>query len=64
MTAYLGSLALKDNVAAATQNQALAAILFLYKEVLGEALPWLDDVVRAKRPVRKPSVLTADEMNI
>jgi integron integrase len=34
----------------------------LYKEVLGEPLPWLDDVVRAKRPVRKPTVLTADEV--
>ena len=48
-------------MAAATQNQALAALLFLYKEVLGEPLPWLDDIVRAKRPVRKPTVLTTDE---
>lgn len=63
VTAFLSRLALKENVAAATQNQALAAILFLYKEVLGEPLPWLDDVVRAKRPVRKHSVLTADEMH-
>ncbi|MDB5812142.1 MAG: integron integrase [Betaproteobacteria bacterium] len=62
VTAFLSNMAEKDNVAAATQNQALAAILFMYKEVLGEPLPWLDDVVRAKRPVRKPSVLTADEM--
>lgn len=62
VTAFLSYMAVKENVAAATQNQALAAILFLYKEVLGEPLPWLDDVVRAKRPVRKPSVLTVDEM--
>ena len=49
-------------MAAATQNQALAALLFLYKEVMGEPLPWLDDIVRAKRPVRKPTVLTSDEV--
>jgi len=62
VTAFLSNLALQENVAASTQNQALAAILFLYKEVLGEPLPWLDDVVRAKRPVRKPTVLTAGEV--
>jgi integron integrase len=61
VTAFLSHLAVEGQVAAATQNQALAALLFLYKEVLGEPLPWLDDVVRAKRPVRKPTVLTADE---
>lgn len=47
--------------AAATQNQALAALLFLYKEVIAEPLPWLDEIVHAKRPVRRPSVLTATE---
>ena len=61
VTAFLSHLAVDGHVAAATQNQALAALLFLYKEVLGEPLPWLDDIVRAKRPVRKPTVLTADE---
>ena len=61
VTAFLSSLAVKEQVAAATQNQALAAILFLYKEVMGEPLPWLDDVVRAKRPVRRPTVLTFEE---
>ena len=61
ITAFLSHLAVQRHVAAATQNQALAALLFLYKEVLGEPLPWLDDIVRAKRPVRKPTVLTADE---
>ena len=61
VTAFLTHLAVDGQVAAATQNQALAALLFLYKEVLGEPLPWLDDIVRAKRPVRKPTVLTADE---
>lgn len=61
VAAFLSHLAVEGRVAAATQNQALAALLFLYKEVLAEPLPWLDDVVRAKRPVRKPTVLTARE---
>jgi integron integrase len=61
VTKFLSHLAVERQVAAATQNQALAALLFLYKEVIDEPLPWLDDVVRAKRPVRKPTVLTADE---
>jgi integron integrase len=61
VTAFLTHLAVDCRVAAATQNQALAALLFLYKEVLGEPLPWLDDIVRAKRPVRRPTVLSADE---
>lgn len=61
VTAFLSHLAVERHVAAATQNQALAALLFLYKEVLAEPLPWLDEVVHAKRPVRRPSVLTAGE---
>jgi integron integrase len=60
--AFLTSLAVARNVAAATQNQALAALLFLYREVLGEELPWLDDVTRAKKPARLPTVLTREEM--
>src|SRR2546422_4880222 len=51
VTAFLTSLAVCDKVAASTQNQALSALLFLYREVLGVELPWLDDVVRAKRPL-------------
>jgi integron integrase len=50
------------NVAAATQAQALAALLFLYEAVLGMELPWLDDIVRAKRPRRLPTVLDRDEV--
>ena len=50
--AFLTHLAAERNVAAATQGQALAAILFLYQDVLGQELPWLNDVVRAKRPAR------------
>jgi site-specific recombinase XerD len=61
VTAFLTSLAVQDKVAASTQNQALSALLFLYREVLGVDLPWLEDVVRAKRPQYLPVVLTRDE---
>ncbi len=50
------------HVAASTQNQALNALLFLDREVLGQELPWLDDMVRAKRTARLPVVLTRDEV--
>ncbi|WP_310446096.1 integron integrase [Thiobacillus sp.] len=59
--AFLTHLAVEGHVAAATQNQALSALLFLYKEVLAIDLPWLKDVTRAKRPQRMPVVLTRDE---
>jgi len=59
---FLTSLAVEDKVAASTQNQALSALLFLYREVLGVELPWLDDVVRAKRPQYLPVVLTRAEV--
>src|SRR5262245_33521403 len=62
VTAFLTSLAVQGKVAASTQNQALSALLFLYREVLGIELPWLDDVVRAKRPVHLPVVLTREEV--
>jgi integron integrase len=62
VTAFLTSLAVHDKVAASTQNQALSALLFLYREVLRVELPWLDDVVRAKRPQHLPVVLTRDEV--
>lgn len=48
--AFLTHLAVEGRVAASTQNQALSALLFLYREVLGINLPWLDGVVRAKQP--------------
>ncbi len=60
--AFLTHLAVEGNVAASTQNQARSAILFLYKEVLGTALPWLDNVEQAKKPKRLPVVLTPDEV--
>ncbi len=50
VTEFQSSLAVEGNVAASTQNQTLAAILFLYKQVLEVELPWLHQVVRAKRP--------------
>src|SRR5438034_62150 len=61
VTAFLSWLATERNVAAATQNQALSALLFLYKHVLGQVLPWLGEVVHAKRPVRLPVLLTEGE---
>ena len=62
VSAFLSWLATERDVAAATQNQALAALLFLYKQVLGLDLPWLGGLVRAQRPVRLPTVLTEAEM--
>ncbi|HEY5900738.1 MAG TPA: integron integrase [Burkholderiales bacterium] len=62
VTAFLSWLATERNVAAATQNQALSALLFLYQRVLGEKLPWLSDLVRAQRPVRLPTVLSEAEV--
>jgi len=62
VTAFLNYLATDRNVAASTQNQALSALLFLYKETLGIELDWLDGLVRAKRPQRMPVVLTKEEL--
>ena len=59
---FLSSLATEARVSASTQNQALAAILFLYRDVLGVELPWMDGVVRAKRPQRLPVVLNRREV--
>jgi integron integrase len=60
--AFLTHLAVAGNVAASTQNQARSALLFLYKEVLGSELPWLNNVEQAKKPRRLPVVLTEDEV--
>jgi site-specific recombinase XerD len=62
VTAFLSHLAAERNVAASTQNQALAALFFLYKQVLGRDLGWFDGLVRAKRPVRMPVVLSRGEV--
>lgn len=62
VSAFLSSLALEQNVTASTQNQALSAILFLYRHVLEIDLPWLDNVVRATRPSKLPVVLSRTEV--
>ena len=59
---FLTHLAVAHNVAAATQNQAKSALLFVYREVLGVELPWLKDVTQAKTPTRLPVVLTRGEV--
>jgi integrase len=58
---FLSDLAVRRRVSASTQSQALAAVLFLYKQVLKIELPWLDEVVRASKPRHLPVVLTAAE---
>ena len=62
VNAFLSYLATDRNVSASTQNQALGALLFLYRHVFDEPLPWLKDLVRAMRPSRLPVVLTVDEV--
>ena len=64
MTAFLSALATRHRVSSSTQNQVLAALLFLYRIVLEREVPWLDDVVRAKRPGRLPVVLSREEVAI
>lgn len=58
---FLSDLARRDRVAPSTQNQALSALLFLYREVLAQDLPWMEHVVRAKRAPRLPVVLSRAE---
>jgi integron integrase len=64
MEAFLTHLAVEGRVSASTQNQALSALLFLYREVLEMEVPWLDKVVRAKRPRRLPVVLSKQEVRV
>ncbi len=59
---FLTHLAVNGKVAASTQNQAKAALLFLYREVLAMELPWLDNVEQARAPKRLPVVLNRDEI--
>ena len=61
VTAFLTHLAVERNVAASTQNQALSAILFLYRNVLEQELEWVEGFERPKRPARLPVVLTSEE---
>lgn len=62
--AFLTHLAVEGNVSASTQNQARSALLFLYKEVLGQALPWLDNVEQAQKSRRLPVVLDKEEIRL
>jgi len=62
VTRFLSHLAVATRVSASTQNQALSALLFLYRRVLHIDLPWLEGLVRAKRPARLPVVLSRDEV--
>jgi integrase len=61
---FLSALAVKEHVSASTQNQALCALLFLYREVLAQDIGWLQDVVRAKRPRCLPVVPTRQEVKM
>jgi site-specific recombinase XerD len=58
---FLNHLATQKHVAASTQNQALSALVFLYRAVLKRDFDWLDNLVRAKKPQRLPVVLTEGE---
>jgi site-specific recombinase XerD len=62
VTGFLTHRARDGGVAASTQNHALSALLFLYKEVLRQELGWLEHVERAKKPARLPVVLTREEV--
>ena len=62
VNAFLTHLAVEGNVSASTQAQALSALIFLYRHVLDDPLPWLDEIVRASRPRRLPVVLSRDEV--
>ena len=62
VSAFISHLAVERKVAASTQTQALSALLFLYREVLGLPIGWVDDVERAKRPKRLPVVFTREEV--
>ncbi|HUP61942.1 MAG TPA: integron integrase [Thermoanaerobaculia bacterium] len=62
VNAYLSHLAVHERVSPSTQAQALCALLFLYRHVLADPLPWLDEIVRARRRERLPAVLTRGEV--
>ena len=62
VSAFLTDLAVRRRVAASTQNQALCALLFMYRDVLGQSVGWLEGFVRAKRTTSLPVVLTREEV--
>jgi len=61
INAFLSHLALKKKISASTQNQALSALLFIYRHILGREVGNLGDVVRARKPRRLPVVMTRGE---
>lgn len=62
VTKFLTHLARDRNVAVSTQNQALSALLFLYRDVLKQEIGWLENVERARRPAKMPVVLSQTEL--
>ena len=62
INAFLTHLAVEEKVSSSTQNQALSALLFLYRHVIGKEIGDLGHVIRARKPVRLPVVLTRDEV--
>jgi integron integrase len=64
VTRFVSSLAIEQRVSVSTQNQALAALLFLYREVLKRPMAWLTELVRSDRPTRLPVVLTRSEVRL
>ena len=62
INAFLTHLAVKERVSSSTQNQALSALLFLYRHVLNRVIGELRDVIRARKPKHLPVVLTKDEV--
>lgn len=62
ITEFISSLAVVDKCSASTQNQALSALVFLYRHVLGQHFEWLDGLTKAKRPIRLPLVLSRAEV--
>lgn len=64
VAAFLTHLATERDVSASTHQQALSALLFLYREVLGTELPWLGEIVRPKKPRRLPVVLSREEVHL
>ena len=62
INAFLTHLAVKEKVSASTQNQALSALLFLYRHVIGREIGDLGEVIRARKPTRLPVVMTREEV--
>jgi site-specific recombinase XerD len=62
INAFLSHLAIKEKVSASTQNQALSALLILYRQVLGRQIGDLGDIIRARKPKRLPVVITREEV--